>query len=102
VTLDHFASLITGTGTAATAPDLSDSISTLSPEAFDPRNRYTSIFRAVRNAVAAAAPSSIDVDGIDVKVYRVQLDASRVEYWIITLDVERGQIVGLKAKAVES
>ncbi|PLB39541.1 uncharacterized protein BDW47DRAFT_124534 [Aspergillus candidus] len=86
--------------------DLSSSISTLSPSAFDPHNQYATVLRAVR-AAAVQAPSS-EAGGaphqstVDVKVYRVEVGASRVEYWLLALNIEESLLVGLRVKAVES
>ncbi|KAJ9334968.1 hypothetical protein DTO027B5_3185 [Paecilomyces variotii] len=85
--------------------DLTDSITTLSPSAFDPKNQYVAVLRAVRTAATQASGGGekvIDESSVDVKVYRVEIGASRVEYWIVALDVEGGKLVGLKAKAIES
>lgn len=40
--------------------------------------------------------------GVDVKVYRVEVGASRVEYWLLALNIEESLLVGLRVKAVES
>ncbi|KAJ9300856.1 hypothetical protein DTO271G3_2020 [Paecilomyces variotii] len=85
--------------------DLTDSITTLSPSAFDPKNQYVAVLRAVRAAATQASGGGekvIDEAAVDVKVYRVEIGPSRVEYWIVALDVEGGKLVGLKAKAIES
>lgn len=79
----------------------SDAIETLSPSSFDPKTQYTAVVKAVREA-AAASDSSVDESGVDVKVFRVDVGKSRVEYWVLALDAADGKIVGLKAKAVES
>lgn len=85
--------------------DLTDSITTLSQSSFDPRSQYTAVFRAVRAAATQASGGGekvVDESAIEAKVYRVEVGPSRVEYWIVALDVEGGKLVGLKAKAVES
>ncbi|KAL3474373.1 hypothetical protein BJX99DRAFT_231733 [Aspergillus californicus] len=79
--------------------DLSSSIETLSASSFDPKNQYASVFRAVR---AAAVGGSGDGEAVDVKVYRVEVGTSRVEYYVVALGVEQGLLVGLRAKAIES
>jgi hypothetical protein len=100
---EKFASLITGSPSATSDLFESGSIETLSPDAFDPKGQYTAVFRAVRTAaVASDASSNVDESGIDVKVYRVEVGKSRVEYWVLALDVAEGRIVGLRAKAVET
>ncbi|ODM17714.1 hypothetical protein SI65_06502 [Aspergillus cristatus] len=76
--------------------DLSHNITTLSASSFDPRNQYPSVFKAVR-----AAASGPDED-VEVKVYRVEVGSSRVEYFVLGLDTEKGRVVGLKARAVET
>ncbi|KAL4918180.1 hypothetical protein BDW62DRAFT_181992 [Aspergillus aurantiobrunneus] len=79
--------------------DLSSSIESLSPSAFDPKNQYSSALRAVR---AAAVQGGGDESAVEVKVYCVEVGTSRVEYYAVALDVEGGLIVGLRAKAIES
>jgi hypothetical protein len=37
-----------------------------------------------------------------VKVFRVELEGTRAEYYAVTVDEKEGRIVGLKALAVES
>ena len=36
------------------------------------------------------------------RIYRVEHDRTRVEYYVVSFDKEGGKIVGLKAQAVES
>lgn len=48
-------------------------------------------------AVQEAASS-----GAEVKVYRVEIGRSRVEYFVLGLDGDKGRVVGLKASAVET
>jgi hypothetical protein len=76
--------------------DLSQSISTLSPSSFDPNNQYSAVLDAVR----AAAEN--DSDKSELKVYRVELTSTKVEYWVLALDKAESRLVGLRAKAVES
>lgn len=81
----HLSSLISDT-------DLS-SITTLSATSFDPRDEYASVVRAVQEAASS---------GAEVKVYRVEIGRSRVEYFVLGLDGDKGRVVGLKASAVET
>ncbi|CAG8127936.1 unnamed protein product [Penicillium salamii] len=74
------------------APDSNLSISTLSPSSFDPRNQYTAALDAVREAA----------DGSEVKIYRVELTSTKIEYWVLGLHKAESRVVGLRAKAVES
>ncbi|KAH8624404.1 hypothetical protein IG631_21143 [Alternaria alternata] len=37
-----------------------------------------------------------------VKVFRVELEGTRAEYYVVAVDDQKGRIVGLKALAVES
>jgi hypothetical protein len=60
------------------------------------------VLKAVREAAAASSGSSVDGAGLDVKIFRVEVATSRVEYWVLALDPADGKIVGLKAKAVET
>ncbi|KAL6232270.1 hypothetical protein BDW75DRAFT_243139 [Aspergillus navahoensis] len=80
--------------------DLSDTIETLSPSSFDPKNQYASVLKAVR--AAAVENSKGDESAVEVKVYRVEVGTSRVEYYITALDGEGALLVGLRAKAIES
>ncbi|PVH89362.1 hypothetical protein DL98DRAFT_401923 [Cadophora sp. DSE1049] len=57
---------------------------------WDTQGQYKDVVEATREAVK----------GSDVRVYRVVKDGSRVEYWLV--GVEGGQLVGVKALAVES
>lgn len=66
-------------------------VSTLTTKEFDPQGEY----KAVMEAVAKSG------DG-KTRVYRVEHDRSRVEYYVVGFDKEGGRVVGLKAKAVES
>lgn len=38
----------------------------------------------------------------EVKVFRVELEGTRAEYYVVSVDKEGGKVVGLKALAVES
>ncbi len=57
---------------------------------WDAQGQYKEIVHAVREAGK----------GSDVRVYRISLGGSRVEYWVVA--VESGHLVGAKALAVES
>lgn len=57
------------------------------------------MLRAVR--AAAVEGGSGDENAVEVKVYRVEVGTSRVEYYVVALDGE-GMLVGLRAKAIES
>ncbi|KAH8706006.1 hypothetical protein BGW36DRAFT_422529 [Talaromyces proteolyticus] len=98
-TPDQFASLITTSKSAAS--DISQSIETLPPSSFDPRDQYSSVIGTVREAAAASDPN-VDESEIDVKVYRVEVGHNRIEYWVVALSATNGNIVGFRAKAVES
>lgn len=93
VIVDEFTSLI------ASGSKLD--IETLSEKSFDPRSQYSEVIKAVRAAVAAS-DSKINESDVEVKVYRVEVGHSRVEYWVVALDGVEGKIVGLRAKAIES
>lgn len=81
--------------------DLSNAISTLSPSSFDPKNQYASVLRAVRAAAVENDPSA-DESAVDVKVYRVELSSTKLEYWVLALEGAGSRLVGLRAKAAES
>lgn len=38
----------------------------------------------------------------DVKVFKVEIDGTRAEYYVVGVDEKEGRIVGLKALSVES
>ncbi|KAJ5215475.1 uncharacterized protein N7498_001882 [Penicillium cinerascens] len=82
--------------------DLSGAIETLSASSFDPKDQYTSVLHAVRAAAAVEGDSSADKSAVDIKVYRVELSSTKIEYWILALEPSEGRLVGLRAKAVES
>ncbi|KAJ5325817.1 uncharacterized protein N7506_008919 [Penicillium brevicompactum] len=76
--------------------DLSQSISTLSPSDFDPQNQYSKVLDAVREAGAENDKSG------ELKIYRVEITSTKIEYWVLALHKPESRIVGLRAKAVES
>jgi len=92
-------SLTLGQLSALISPDtdLSQSISTLSPSSFDPKNQYSAVLDAVR-----AATENESDDEVELKIYRVEVTSTKIEYWILTLDKPESRIVGLRAKSVES
>ena len=51
---------------------------------------------------AAAESSGGDESAVDVKVYRVEVGTSRIEYYILAVDAEKSLLVGLRTKAVET
>ena len=77
--------------TAAGLPQSAAHISILDPIDWDRSGQYKALLDAVREAG----------EGNDVRVYKVQQDATRVEYWLVTT-TSKGQLVGFKAKAIES
>lgn len=38
----------------------------------------------------------------EVKVFRVELEGTRAEYYVVSVDKDQGRLVGLKALSVES
>lgn len=58
---------------------------------FDPQGEYKEVMEAVEKSG----------DG-KTRIYRVEHDRTRMEYYVVGFDKEGGRIVGLKAKAVES
>ncbi|EEH35767.1 hypothetical protein PAAG_00090 [Paracoccidioides lutzii Pb01] len=99
-TPDQFKSLILPNLSTEAARDVQ--ITILTPASFDPKNQYADVLHAVRTAVAGGNPR--DAEAAEVKVYQVQMDETRAEYWVLALERGngKGRIVGLKAKAVES
>ena len=61
----------------------------LSTKKFDPRGDYKDVISLVEK----------EVDG-GVKVFRIQTDRARVEYYVV--GVKDGKILGVKARAIES
>jgi hypothetical protein len=72
--------------------DKHESVEVQSPEEWDPRGQYKDVIEAV-----ASASSS----GQNVKVYRVQHDRARVQYFVLVLG-KGGKLIGVSATAVES
>lgn len=80
-----------------------DAIQTLTPSSFDPRNKYAAVLNAVRDAaVSGLSDASVDPSGVEVKVFRIEVGSSRVEYWVVALEMGEGRIVGFRTKAVET
>lgn len=38
----------------------------------------------------------------DIKVFKVQIDGTRAEFYVVAVDEKEGRVVGLKALSVES
>ncbi|CAK7272049.1 hypothetical protein SEPCBS119000_004918 [Sporothrix epigloea] len=67
-----------------------DNITILDPVDWDKQGSYKDLIDELRE----------EAKGNDVRVYRVQIDSTRIEYWLVsTID---GNLLGYKAKAVES
>lgn len=60
------------------------------PKGFE--KQYSKVLDAVKGAAG---------DG-GVKVFRVEIDGTRSEYWVVGVDAKKGRVVGLKALSVES
>lgn len=56
---------------------------------------FESQYKKVMDAVKQAGNGT-------VKVFRVELEGTRAEYYVVAVDDKEGRIVGLKALAVES
>ena len=65
------------------------SVEELSTKKFDPRGEYKSVISTVEK----------EVDG-EVKVFRIETDRARVEYYVV--GVKGKKVLGVKASAVES
>ncbi|EEQ31294.1 hypothetical protein McanMca71_007855 [Microsporum canis] len=72
-------------------------VSVLSASQFDRHGQYARVLEAVQ--MASQDDSTSDGDG-QARVYRVQHDETRCEYWLLTRT--NTSLVGLKARAVES
>ena len=53
-------------------------------------------------AQRSAAGVGEDEADVEVRVYKVEVGPSRVEYFVIGLESQGGWVVGVRAKAVES
>ncbi|CAG8011566.1 unnamed protein product [Penicillium olsonii] len=87
-TADQFSSLI------SPDTDLSSSIESLDPGSFDPQNQYAAALDAVRDASGDKSA--------ELKIFRVEITSTKIEYWILAFAKPEGRLVGLRAKAVES
>jgi hypothetical protein len=67
-------------------------VEVLSVEEWDRRGSYKDVVEGVRKAC----------EGAEVRVYRVELGGTRVEYWVVGVREKEGRLVGVKALAVES
>jgi hypothetical protein len=81
--------------------DLSRSIESLPVTSFDPKDQYPEVLGAVRAAAAENNPDATQ-EAVELKVYRIEITTTRIEYWILALHAPEKKIVGLRAKAVES
>jgi len=66
-------------------------VSSMSREEFDPRGQYGKVIDAVKGVG----------DG-ELGFYDVDLDKTRSEYYVVSLDKGKGRLVGLKAVVVQS
>ncbi|KAL8690370.1 MAG: hypothetical protein Q9218_004165 [Villophora microphyllina] len=66
-------------------------VSTMGTKEFDPQGQYKDVIQAVEKAG----------DGKS-RIFRATHGKTRVEYYVVGLDKEKGRVVGLKAQAVES
>jgi len=73
--------------------DQEGAVEELSVDEFDPRGEYADVIKRVKEAAAVG-------EGVEVKVFRVEVSKTRCEYYILTLG--DGKLVGVVAKAVES
>ncbi|KAF2668310.1 hypothetical protein BT63DRAFT_425634 [Microthyrium microscopicum] len=68
-----------------------ETVESIKQKDFDPRGQYKKVIDAVKKAG----------DG-DVSFFRAELDSTRVQYLIVSLDSKNNKLVGLKALAIES
>jgi predicted aspartyl protease len=57
--------------------------------------KFEAEYKAVVDAVKQAGKG-------EVKVFKVEIDGTRAEYYVVAVDGEEGRLVGLKALSVES
>tara|TARA_R110002003_G_scaffold9_26_gene608 strand:- start:5503 stop:5760 length:258 start_codon:yes stop_codon:yes gene_type:complete len=74
--------------------DLSKLLGGKDVEEVKPKN-FESQYKKVIDAVKKAGSG-------DVKVFRVEIDKTRAEYYVVAVDEKEGRVVGLKALSVES
>lgn len=67
----------------------------LTPAQWDPRGEYTDV-------VAAVAAASGGGGEEEIRVYRVEREGSRVEYFVVGVDRSEKTVVGVRVLAVES
>ena len=67
------------------------SVENISEKDFDPQGQYVAVVDAVKTAG----------DG-KVGFFKVELDSTRAQYLVLSVDVKHDRIVGLKALAIES
>lgn len=60
------------------------------------QERFEEQYKKVMDAVKQAGK------GEEARVFRVTVDETRAEYYVVAVDVEQGKLVGLKALSVES
>jgi len=65
--------------------------SSISQKQFDPQGRYKKVVDAVRK-----------VGSGELGFFRIDLDNTRVEYFIVSVDKKDKRLVGMKAVAIES
>ena len=65
----------------------------ISLKQWDPDSRYGDMVEAIKKAADDAG---------DVKVYKIEHDKTRLQYYVLSLDAKHSRLVGLKMKAVES
>lgn len=70
---------------------MGQSLQKISEKDFDPRGQYKTIVDAVKKAGHGKA-----------EFYKAELDKTRTQYLVLSLDSKHGRIVGLKALSVES
>ncbi|KAI5301624.1 hypothetical protein KEM56_001523 [Ascosphaera pollenicola] len=68
------------------------SIQESEPQYWDPRNQYTKVINAVKDAAGSD----------EVRIYKLNIGEPRAEYWVLALDKKEGRLVGMKALAIES
>ncbi|KAH7075796.1 hypothetical protein BKA63DRAFT_413726 [Paraphoma chrysanthemicola] len=81
-------------GSDLSAEDLSKLLGGKDVEEVKPKNfegQYKKVIDAVKKAGSGA-----------VKVFRVDIDKTRAEYYVVAVDDKEGRVVGLKALSVES
>ncbi len=78
-------------GDFAALLDFDADVTKMSVKEFDPKGQYKDVLEAVGKT-----------GGGPTMIFRVDLEGTRVEYYVVAVDRKGGNVMGLRAMAVES